>query len=161
MHYALLHAKYFWAPHVYISLSYVKNKRICYLSFIERNKPKTLHVSTWSNFENSHSSLEPFKQFRWHFRFSRRRVWTWLPSEMLRRMVCEMFTNISEVCLLSFRRNIQHTSLRSKPEDGGDMTLRNAGNSHTTTRHHGLTPETTIHVLTVRENVRPQAIISD
>jgi hypothetical protein len=57
------------------------------------------------NLESTNRRLEDFTDVRkrmerivlWHFRFSRRRVWRWLSSGMLCRVVWKIFTDVSEV----------------------------------------------------------------
>jgi hypothetical protein len=42
-------------------------------------------------------NLKSYSKIRWDFRFSRRRVWIWLSSGMLHRVVLHKLTDVSEV----------------------------------------------------------------
>jgi hypothetical protein len=57
----------------------------------------------------------------WAFRFSRRRVWRWLSSGMLRRVVSYKLTDVSEVLTASRIRAILHD------DDGGSKHLWSVG----------------------------------
>jgi hypothetical protein len=55
----------------------------------------------------------------WDMRFSRRRVWRWLSSGLLRRVVGQKFTGVSEIRAASI--------IRAMIDDGGSKYLWNVG----------------------------------
>jgi hypothetical protein len=73
-----------------------------------RNRAPVIYPSHWTVLVLFHLRKNNFrinKYFAifcwWNFRFSRRRVWRWLSSRVLRRVVCYKFTDVSEVLAAS------------------------------------------------------------
>jgi hypothetical protein len=69
----------------------------------------------------------------WHFRFSWRRVWTWLSSGMLRRVLSQNLTEVSVVLTASIIRTLNALMMEAAP-------LKRRSNS---ARLHGATSQTT------------------